>query len=57
MPAISSAYAICKHIGGRLMVFQVSNAIQKMQELQPKTVQAQSNAGDKTNTSNMFFQN
>lgn len=33
IPAINTAFSICKHIGGRMLVFQVSNAIQKMPEL------------------------
>lgn len=33
VPAITSAFSICKHIGGRLLIFQVSHAILKMPEL------------------------
>lgn len=39
IPAINTAFSICKHIGGRILIFQVSNAIQKMPELQPKSDQ------------------
>ena len=34
--AITSAFNICKHIGGRMLLFQVSIAIQKLPELQVK---------------------
>ena len=56
VPAITSAFNICKHIGGRMLLFQVSNAIQKMPELQPKQG-AEQNVGDKFGQSNLFFQN
>jgi len=55
-PAITSAFRICKHIGGRMLVFQVSQAIQKMPELQPKAGAEQS-VGDKFTSSNAFFAN
>lgn len=56
MPAIQSAYTISKHIGGRMLIFQVTQAIQRMPELQPKK-EAETNAGDKFAPSNMVFQN
>ena len=40
-----------------MLLFQVSNAIQKMPELQPKSEQNAANIGDKINSSNMFFSN
>lgn len=56
--AITSAFNICKHIGGRMFLFQVSIALQKLPELQIKagTEQAAS-AGDKFASSNLFFSN
>lgn len=57
VPAITSAFNICKHIGGRMLLFQVATAaIQKMPELQPKQG-AEQNVGDKFGQSNLFFQN
>ena len=56
VPAMQSAYNICKHIGGRMLLFQVSVAIQKMPELQPKQGSDQ-NVGEKFIASNPFFQN
>lgn len=56
VPAISSAFRICKHIGGRMLLFQVSHAIQKLPELQPKPT-ADQNIGDKFTSSNLFFSN
>ena len=51
-----SAFKISKHIGGRMLIFQVSQAIQKMPELQPKQT-AEANAGDRFASSNLFFSN
>ena len=54
IPALTTAFNISKHIGGRILLFQASQVIQKLPELQIKP-EAVKDTHAKFSSSNLYF--
>lgn len=55
--ALNCAQTISKHIGGKILLFQVSQTAIRAPQLAPPTAQAKDNPNDKFGPSNLFFAN